>query len=131
MLDERPTAAELIAAVADFLEKKAAPQLDAHTAFHAKVAVNALRIVERELQQGDAFTATEAARLQELLAASGNAATTADAGLNSLNAALCDAIREEKIATDDPALRRHLLQSVLARMQIDSPKYPSLNALNP
>ena len=39
MLDERPTAAELIAAVAEFIETKVAPQLDGHTAFHTKVAL--------------------------------------------------------------------------------------------
>lgn len=123
MLDERPTAAELIAAVADFLEKKAAPQLDAHTAFHLKVAVNALRIVERELQQGPAAVDAERARL---VALTGDAQAT---DVHALNAALCARIDDGKIATDDPALRDHLLRSVLARMAIDNPKYPSLKAV--
>lgn len=123
MLDERPTAAELIAAVADFLEKKAAPQLDAHTAFHAKVAVNALRIVERELQRGDAMVAGERARL---LALTG---LPADTGLRALNIALCERIADGRLDTGDAALRDHLLHSVQARIAIDNPKYPSLNAL--
>ncbi|WP_238391584.1 MULTISPECIES: DUF6285 domain-containing protein [unclassified Mycolicibacterium] len=56
----RPTAAELIAAVAEFLETdvRAATEPNSRLAdvgavnFHARVAANALRIVERELQQG-------------------------------------------------------------------------------
>jgi hypothetical protein len=53
----RPTAAELVAAVADFLDKdvRAATGPDGRQAdaaqvnFHARVAANVLRIVEREL----------------------------------------------------------------------------------
>jgi Domain of unknown function (DUF6285) len=47
----RPTAAELVAAVADFLdnEVRAATDSEAQVNFHARVAANVLRIVEREL----------------------------------------------------------------------------------
>ena len=60
----RPTAAELVAAVADFL----AGEVRAHTSgsvnFHALVAANALRIVQRELLTGT--TAGAAAALAAL-----------------------------------------------------------------
>lgn len=125
MLDERPTAAELIAAVAGFLEKKAAPQLDAATAFHLKVAINALRIVERELQQGDRAAAGDRERLAALL----GAVPGREAGdLRALNAELCARIEAGTIGTGDRALREHLLRSTLDRIAIDSPKYPSLKA---
>jgi hypothetical protein len=47
----RPTAAELVAAVAEFLETdvRDAKGLSAQVAFHARVAANVLRTVEREL----------------------------------------------------------------------------------
>jgi uncharacterized protein DUF6285 len=47
----RPTAAELVAAVADFLdnEVRAATHPEAQVDFHARVAANMLRMVEREL----------------------------------------------------------------------------------
>ncbi|WP_237571817.1 DUF6285 domain-containing protein [Mycolicibacterium lacusdiani] len=55
-LHGRPTAAELVAAVAEFLDtevrgKSTAPdgRLAGAVDFHARVAANALRIVEREL----------------------------------------------------------------------------------
>jgi AcrR family transcriptional regulator len=51
----RPTAAELIAAVADFLDNDVRGATDAaQVNFHARVAANVLRIVERELLDGPA-----------------------------------------------------------------------------
>jgi hypothetical protein len=50
-LHGRPTAAELVSAVAEFLDGaiRDADTLTPQTKFHARVAANALRIVEREL----------------------------------------------------------------------------------
>lgn len=45
----RPTAAELIAAVADFLDHDVRGAVTGQVNFHARVAANALRMVEREL----------------------------------------------------------------------------------
>ncbi|HET6737006.1 DUF6285 domain-containing protein [Mycobacterium sp.] len=45
----RPTAAELVAAVADFLDNEVRAATEGHVNFHARVAANALHIVEREL----------------------------------------------------------------------------------
>ena len=45
----RPTAAELIAAVAEFLETDVRASTAGQVNFHARVAANALRMVEREL----------------------------------------------------------------------------------
>jgi len=45
----RPIAAELVAAVAEFLETDVRDATSGQINFHARVAANALRIVEREL----------------------------------------------------------------------------------
>jgi len=45
----RPTAAELVAAVAEFLDGEVRSTTTGAVNFHALVAANALRIVEREL----------------------------------------------------------------------------------
>ena len=45
----RPTAAELVAAVADFLDNDVRSTTDGQVSFHARVAANVLRTVEREL----------------------------------------------------------------------------------
>lgn len=46
----RPTAAELIAAVAEFLETDVRESTMGQVGFHSRVAANALRMVERELR---------------------------------------------------------------------------------
>lgn len=45
----RPLAAELVAAVAEFLESDVRGATEGQVNFHARVAANALRIVQREL----------------------------------------------------------------------------------
>ena len=45
----RPTAAELVAAVAEFLETEVRDATSDSVNFHARVAANVLRMVEREL----------------------------------------------------------------------------------
>jgi hypothetical protein len=45
----RPSAAELVAAVADFLDSDVRGATEGQVSFHARVAANVLRIVEREL----------------------------------------------------------------------------------
>lgn len=60
----RPTAAELVAAVAEFLEGEVRAGTSGAVNFHALVAANALRIVERELLDGN--SAAPAAALTRL-----------------------------------------------------------------
>ena len=48
-LHNRPTAAELVAAVAEFLEGDVREHTTGAVNFHARVAANVLRTVEREL----------------------------------------------------------------------------------
>ena len=51
----RPLGAELVAAVAEFLETDVREATSGQVNFHARVAANALRIVERELlDEGEA-----------------------------------------------------------------------------
>jgi hypothetical protein len=54
----RPTAAELVAAVADFLDNDVRSSTEGHVNFHARVAANVLRIVERELTDDSAEEVT-------------------------------------------------------------------------
>lgn len=56
----RPTAAELVAAVAAFLDDDVRNATDGAVNFHARVAANVLRIVERELLDTSSADVTEA-----------------------------------------------------------------------
>jgi hypothetical protein len=115
MMDQ-PSALELVTAVREFIEKRAMPELQGHTAFHARVAANALAIVMRELEQGAKAGAEETARLKALLGAD-------EAALDQMNRDLCRRIREGTIALDDPALAEHLCKTTVAKVAIDQPTY--------
>ena len=59
-LHGRPTAAELVGAVADFLDTDVRDATEGQVNFHARVAANALRMVQRELQATDTGAVTAA-----------------------------------------------------------------------
>jgi hypothetical protein len=67
MPDDRPTAAELVDAVAEFLELDLQPTLEGRLGFHTRVAVNALRIVGREMDLGPELDAARRTGLRTLL----------------------------------------------------------------
>ena len=114
-MHDRPSAAQLVAAVRDFLEKVAQPELRGHSAFHARVAANALAIVERELALGAEQDAAERERLRALLGR--------DGALEAQNRELCRAIRAGEINQDRPGLLEHLRATTLAKLAVDQPGY--------
>jgi hypothetical protein len=63
---DAPSAAELVEAVREWLERDVLPDADGRLRFHARVAVNVLAIVERELALGPAQAAAHAERLAQL-----------------------------------------------------------------
>jgi aminoglycoside phosphotransferase (APT) family kinase protein len=63
---DRPTMAELVEAVREFLETEVMDSADGGLRFHARVAANALAIVERELASGPDQVVAHAARLGAL-----------------------------------------------------------------
>lgn len=63
---DAPTAAQLVEAVREFLEKDVLEATEGRVQFHTRVAVNALRMVQRELEAGPAPADAHAARLEVL-----------------------------------------------------------------
>ena len=112
---DRPSLIELVTAVRDFVERQAMPRLEGHAAFHARVAVNALAIVARQLEQGPAAEAEELARLRALLGHDGT--------LDAQNRELCARIRAGEIGLDTPGLAEHLRATTFAKLAVDQPKY--------
>jgi len=117
-MQDAPTTKELIEAVRAFLEEKAMPELKGHTAFHARVAANALAIVERELEQGPTAQTGERMRLMQLLGHEG--------ALEDLNAELAKAIRAGEVTLETPGLADHLWATTMDKVAIDQPKYSGL-----
>jgi hypothetical protein len=61
-----PSAAELVEAVREFLEKDVMAATEGRVNFHARVAVNVLNMVQRELEQGVEQARAHADRLASL-----------------------------------------------------------------
>jgi hypothetical protein len=116
-----PTASELIESVIRFIEERAAPNLKDRDAFHARVAVNALAAVRREIEAGAAAETAQTARLTALLGENGD--------WNSLNTRLCDQIREGALSPTDPGLLVHFRASIIDQVRIDQPGYAGLKTL--
>ncbi len=112
---DRPEIGELVAAVRDFLERRVLPELEGHTAFHARVAANALAIVERQIRLGPEAEAAESLRLRALLGRDGS--------LPELNRELCARIRSGEIGLETPGLAEHLRATTLAKLAVDQPRY--------
>jgi hypothetical protein len=120
MMDQ-PSMQELVAAVRDFLEQRAMPELKGHTAFHARVATNALSIVVRELESSAASGEAERARLAALLGHDGT--------LLDLNRELCARIRKGDIDLETPGLAEHMTVTTRDKVGIDQPNYGGLKRL--
>jgi aminoglycoside phosphotransferase (APT) family kinase protein len=105
----RPTAAELVEAVREWVDDAVRGATEGQVAFHARVAVNALRIVERELALGSAHDALHRAGLAELGCAD-------DRELSA---------RIESGELDDQAdhVRQVVARSVRAKLEVSNPAW--------
>jgi hypothetical protein len=117
MMDQ-PSMQELVDVVRAFIEQRAMPELKGHTAFHARVAANALGIVSRELKLGPAAAVEERKRLAALLGH--------DGALEELNRELCRQIRAGTIGLQTEGLREHIDLTTRDKVGIDQPTYSGL-----
>jgi len=110
-----PGMRELVAVVREFLERQAMPALEGRLAFHARVAANALGIVERELERGPAAALAERERLRSLLGS--------DDPLDAQNRELCRRLRSGELGLGTPGLVDHLRATTLEKLAVDQPRY--------
>jgi hypothetical protein len=115
-----PTAAELTEAVAAFDAEPAIPG-DARQAFLTRVADNARATLAREAEHGARLEVEAVARLGALMGETGDFAT--------LNAKLCETLRDGAIDPLDPTLLAHLRATAIGQIAIDQPSYGGLAAL--
>ena len=118
MAQDRPTASELLAAIADLLREEVTPVLDKvepRLGFQMRVAVNSLAILEREARLGPAADARERQRLTTLLGHDGS--------LDDLNRELARQLRAGKRDERDAALMAHLEATVADKIAIANPRW--------
>jgi hypothetical protein len=108
-LHGRPTAGELVEAVREFLERDVMAATDGRVNFHARVAVNVLGMVERELAAGPAMAAAHEARLAAL-------------GFES-EAALAAAIRSGALDDHYAEVKAAVWDTVRDKLQVANPGY--------
>ncbi len=118
MAQDRPTASELLAAIADFLREEATPALDRvdpRLGFQTRVAVNSLAILEREARLGPDADARERQRLVDLLGREGT--------LPELNRELAHQLRTGERDERDAVLMAHLEATTADKIAIANPKW--------
>ncbi|MFZ5778625.1 MAG: DUF6285 domain-containing protein [Pseudomonadota bacterium] len=118
MAQDRPTASELLAAIADLLREEVVPVLDRadpRLAFQMRVAANSLAILEREVRLGPAADIREHERLVKLLGRHGT--------LDELNGELSRQLRAGERDERDAALMAHLEATVADKIAIANPKW--------
>jgi len=104
-----PTAAQLVEAVREFLERDVMEATEGRVQFHTRVAINALRMVERELELGPAQAAAHAGRLERLGVAD--------------EAALAAAIRSGELDDRRSEVVEALRATVRAKLEVSNPGY--------
>ncbi|HET9207353.1 MAG TPA: DUF6285 domain-containing protein [Burkholderiaceae bacterium] len=116
-MQDRPTAEQLLEAVAAFLREQVVPSTRGPLAFHARVAANALDIARRE----GALAPAADARERGLLAALLGADASHDAA--RLNRLLCERIDADAMDLQTPGLADALWQITLDKLAVDQPGY--------
>ncbi len=108
-LHGRPTAAELVEAVREFLERDVFGTVDGRVQFHTRVAMNVLGMVERELRLGPSQVEEHAAALASL--------GMPDEG------ALADAIRSGSLDDRLDEVIAVVRATVRAKLEVANPRY--------
>ncbi len=115
MTQDRPSAAELVEAVREFLERDVMTATEGRVQFHTRVAVNALGMVERELTEGPGFAAAERERAAALLGH--------DDDPRVLEQELAARIRDGSLDDRLDAVRAHLRDTVREKLLVANPGY--------
>lgn len=116
---DRPTAAELVAAVREFLENDVMRATEGRVAFHARVAANVCALVERELAQSDEARDGARAALTPLL----DPPPGPDVTIHAIETRLAAAIRTGTIPARDPAVLAAVRARVRTKLDVAHPGY--------
>lgn len=108
-LHGRPTAAELVTAVREWVDRDVRSATDGRVAFHARVAANALAMVERELELGPTQRRDHDARLRDLGCAD--------------DTALAARIRDGALDDRADEVRASVAASVRAKLEVANPRW--------
>jgi len=119
MIFDRPTNAELVEVVSEFLEKEIKINLPDHLAFKTQIAINVLNIVKRE-QQNEEILSKESKEILLNLFKDPNKANIRE---------LAKQIETGELKLDDKALQEALIEITKKKISVDNPKYSTYKKL--
>jgi hypothetical protein len=128
-VQDRPTVLELLAAVRGFLEEDIGPALEGRRRFHALVAANVLRIVERELGGEEELLGRQWERLAALLdvdvSAKPQATSALRAAVQELETRLAERIRSGDADAGEfgQRVRAHVRGTVVEKLAVANPRF--------
>lgn len=121
-MHDQPSQHELIEAVKRFISDTAMPQLSGRAAFHARVALNVLDILDRDVANRSNNEETELERLHKLMGTNEQGKTLAE-----INKLVCERIASGELGVDDKILLKLLKANAIDQLDVDQPKYSGLN----
>ena len=110
MIFDRPSSVELLKAVSFFLDEKIKKEVPPHLAFKLRIVENVLKIVCREIEQGDALSEEVINDLKKLI----------NSDIASLED-LANLIKEQKIDLEDQDLQNILVKLSKNKIAVDNP----------
>lgn len=124
-MQDRPTVHELLHAVIHFLDAEAVPHLTGSRQFYGRVAANALRTVQRELEHEEEQLTEEWERLNQLLAREDPPSSRVGLrqAIRRRTAALCQRIRHGEADTGSyrKQVLAHVRESVREKLLVSNP----------
>ena len=119
MIFDRPTSAELVEAVSEFLSREIKTNLPAHLAFKTQIAINVLNIVRREQENEELLTKESKEILLNLLN------NPEEANIKQL----AEQIAAGKLELENKELQKALIDITKKKISVDNPKYSTYQKL--
>ncbi|ASV12156.1 MULTISPECIES: DUF6285 domain-containing protein [Leptospira] len=129
-MQDKPTSADLLEAIQDFLMKEVLPQFKDKELLSYKTLVswNMLGVVSREIRSGEEALDKELGRLVELLDKSSVFPSTLNEKkklAHDWNMELLDRIRKEKLSSENSRYWNHVKETVKEKVEITNPRFAS------
>lgn len=129
-MQDKPTSADLLEAIQDFLMKEVLPQFKDKELLSYKTLVswNMLGVVSREIRSGEEALDKKLGRLVELLDKSSVFPSTLNEKkklAHDWNMELLDRIRKEKLSSENSRYWNHVKETVKEKVEITNPRFAS------
>ncbi|AXR60535.1 DUF6285 domain-containing protein [Leptospira mayottensis] len=127
-MQDKPTSADLLEAIQDFLMKEVLPQFKDKELLSYKTLVswNMLGVVSREIRLGEELLDKELGRLVELLNKNLVIPSTLNEKKNiahAWNIELRDKIRKEKLSSENSRYWNHVKETVKEKVEVINPRF--------